>query len=838
MFILGIVLAALILLIVFGLTVGAYLRFSARHPSRKFRAEVTVVGVVLVGSLIIRMIIGWSNVDDKTFADGVASFFHGVLAAAGGLTFESPLELSAVARGLTSCLYYGIIVYASLVFLAVVTVGLSYEFYSRVQSIFLRWRFRYFFIFTEITSDSILLAKDIKNQYAGNHGRNRAVIIFFENGEQSFSRKNRLHRKIMEEGFLYYSDFRRTDRGDTISLLRKFRFAKRHFKRDDKGENYGKLFNVFAMGDCGGFEGENAGVVFEDIESVLAHYTKVKRGKMKGIPTTVNYYILTGGEINYESYEHRVNSLIDGYLPVKVEGDGKEESAENRETAEIKTKQELKRLAKEKKRAEKNAEKETKRSIETNASAKLKIQVNVFNEATLSSQDLIEKRKLQLRLDGEKAFEHDREPDGNGAYRIAVFGFGKTGQYALEELYTQTAYLIESGGEYKPTQFIADVYDVTVKEKSGLFAYNHPLFRCLNGDKEGTARPTREVVEEAGKMDGAAFDALYSACETKSKGKFSGEAARNYVEEKMAFPIAVFHPQSCFAFPLMRGGSTDATVKDAVLNDIRAIVVALGDDERNIAMANVLIDSFKRAFYTKERERCNVRIYVNLIEKDSVDRLDWTEDDRNRFSVVGGASRPYLSVITFGCRNDMFSYHTIIDDYGAQLYNYGYDIVQKDGGKSVFTQKLGNDYNAYRETRDLYEKWWGLEQFKRQSNRSAQDFAENYYEYKKELKGELSDADITFLGRLEHERWNRYHISHGWIYGDFAKPDKLARRGMRHHECLCPYDVMLDDGTKEYDLFNVRLGFIEGIVYGGQSKGGAPTDDGENNEKKDGGVSH
>jgi len=133
MFILGIVLAALILLIVFGLTVGAYLRFSARHPSRKFRAEVTVVGVVLVGSLIIRMIIGWSNVDDKTFADGVASFFHGVLAAAGGLTFESPLELSAVARGLTSCLYYGIIVYASLVFLAVVTVGLSYEFYSRVQ---------------------------------------------------------------------------------------------------------------------------------------------------------------------------------------------------------------------------------------------------------------------------------------------------------------------------------------------------------------------------------------------------------------------------------------------------------------------------------------------------------------------------------------------------------------------------------------------------------------------------------------------------------------------------------------------------------------------------------
>ncbi|MDE6373837.1 MAG: hypothetical protein K2L72_04985, partial [Clostridia bacterium] len=562
----------------------------------------------------------------------------------------------------------------------------------------------------------------------------------------------------------------------------------------DKEEGYGRLFNVFAMGDCGGFEGENGGVVFDDLEGVLGYYLKEKRGRVKGIPTTVNYYLLTGGEINYESYQRRLDTLVDGYCSgTKI-----------------------------------NAEE-----------VKAKIQVNVFNEATLSSQDLTEKRKACLERRGLGAFAADSAPDVNGAYRIAVLGFGKTGQYAMEELYTHSAHLTSEKGEngvaYLPVRFIADVYDVTSDEKSGLFAYNHPLFRCIYG-KDGAPLSTEEIVGRADKVGGQAFNALYGAC--ARLGKKDEKSAAKFVEENMRFPVAVFHPQSCFAFPLMDCDRTDAMVKATKENNIRDIVVALGDDERNIAMANVVIDSFKRAFYADGACGCHVKIYVNLIERESVKRLDWQCGDEDIFSTPckdgdGKAVQPYLSVIPFGCRNDMFSYATLIDDYSARLYSHGYDLIDQDENKAAdFIGRLDDDYNAFRGNTDVSDGWRNLGQFKRKSNRSAQNFAVNYYEYYLLHGGKLTEEELAYLGRLEHERWNRFHISHGWIYGYYDrndKPYKEMRRSMRHHDCLCAYDVMLSESTKKYDMINVRLGFIKEIVYGGnQDKKESRTDGGVN----------
>ena len=80
---------------------------------------------------------------------------------------------------------------------------------------------------------------------------------------------------------------------------------------------------------------------------------------------------------------------------------------------------------------------------------------------------------------------------------------------------------------------------------------------------------------------------------------------------------------------------------------------------------------------------------------------------------------------------------------------------------------------------------------------------------------------MRFLGRLEHERWCRFYISHGWTYADYNARDreiKNACRNIRQHNCLCPYDEMLEEDTKKYDAFNVRLGFIGGIVFGGKKE--------------------
>ncbi|MDE7087831.1 MAG: hypothetical protein K2O67_06535, partial [Clostridia bacterium] len=83
---------------------------------------------------------------------------------------------------------------------------------------------------------------------------------------------------------------------------------------------------------------------------------------------------------------------------------------------------------------------------------------------------------------------------------------------------------------------------------------------------------------------------------------------------------------------------------------------------------------------------------------------------------------------------------------------------------------------------------------------------------------------------VEHERWNRFHIAHGWTYAPYDPKDgeiKSARRAMRQHNCLCTFDVMLDESTKKYDLANVRLGLIEGIVYCGERENYIKTANGE-----------
>lgn len=798
LFILGIITAAAALVLALVGTIAAYLFYCSKHPTRKFRAEVVVVSTVLIASLAVRMVIGYASLPTYSLEGGITSFFHGLFSAAAGLTFNSLLELGDMTGGILTCFYYGIIIYASLVFLAVVTVGLSYEFYSRVQMRGLRRRFCAYYIFTSITPDTILFALSIKKHFedeaakSGKKSKQKQIIIFYESGEESFSRKNQLHRKLMENGFYYYSDFRRNDRGDIVSFLKKFNFRKSDCERDNCGDVRNKLFNVFAMGDCGGFEGDNGEVVFGDMTAVLQSYVYAKKGEIvNDIPTTVNYYLLTGGEINFESYEHRLGLVFDDCLNsdgVREVLESKCAGADGKQREKIRNGY-LKQL-------------------------KEKIQLNVFNEATLSSQSLVAARSRNLAAKGEGAFAIDSAPDDNGAYRIAVLGFGKTGQYAMKELYTQTAYL---GDGYKPSRFIADIYDVTVKDKSGLFAYNHPFFRCLN-EESGMPADTGAVVERADKLSGKAFDLLYAR--TKEVCGLSDGDAKAFVDENMQFPVAVFHSQSCFEFPFMSSDSASAAVNEVQKTGIRDFVVALGDDERNIAMANALIDNFKCAYFAGGREKPHrhITIYVNLIEEESVDRLNWHADDMRIFSdVYGKDKRPFLSVVPFGSRQEMFSYATLIDDYRARLYDFGYSVLSgwEDGvSGNDFISALTSNYNVYRGNVSVSDSWLLKTPFVKLSNKSSQAFSVNYYERYKLSGGNVTPEEKELMARTEHERWNRFHISHGWIFAHYTGEERSVRRAMRQHNCLCPFDKVLDESTKKYDEINVELGSIKGIVFG------------------------
>lgn len=786
LFVVGVIIAALVLVFALVGTVALYLGYCKRHPSKKFRAEVFVVVTVTLLSLIIRMAIGIAATYETTLVGGIKSFFHGMFSAVAGLTFNSLLELgdTQVVGGILACFYYGIIIYASLVFLTVVTVGLSYEFYSRVQTFGFRRRFCRYYVFTAITRDSLILAEDIKrrreeeNRRAKAEGRKQSnfAIIFFEDGQESFSRKNALHRIIMEQGFLYYSDFRRGDKGEVISFLQTFKFRKKDCVKDDTGFGRNRLFYVFATGDCGGFEGDNGELVFDDLSAVLRRYVRAEKGvAVNNIPTVINYFLLTGGEINYDSYERRLTAAIKARC-AEVEKEGGK--------------------------------------IAEGFFDKLKsnLQVNVFNEASLSSQNMIARRTVNLLSEGAGSFRRENAPDDDNSYRIAVIGFGKTGQYAMEELYTHSAYLSHTEAGFVTDRFIADIYELRSDDVSGLFAYGHPLFCCLNEDSAAPS-PTKELIERADGIKSEAFDLLYTACEKKC-GK-NREEAEKFVRENMQFPIAAFHSQSVFKFPLMDSETADAAVNELRERNFRAFVVALGDDEKNIAAANMLIAGLKRAYLGGGLNVRRVTIFVNLIEERSAGRLDWREEDVERYKNA-------FTVVPFGCRTEMFSYATLIDDYASRLYHFGYSqFTEKtedgkdrytDEDRKKFTDNLNSNPDAYRGDDKVSDGWLSTTPFLRQSNKSAQTFGVNYFDFAAECGGVLSAEKTELAVRLEHERWCRFHISHGWIYADYPKSEKSMRRSICQHTCLCPFDEMLDDYTKQYDLANVKLGLIKGII--------------------------
>ena len=339
----------------------------------------------------------------------------------------------------------------------------------------------------------------------------------------------------------------------------------------------------------------------------------------------------------------------------------------------------------------------------------------------------------------------------------------------------------------------------------------------------------KKLVARADAVQGQTFDALYE--EYAKAAEVGYGEAKKAVDEKMQFPVLAFHSKSGYTYPLMDSEAADAAINEAAAHNIRAFIVALGNDESDIAMANVIIDAFKRAFTLgKIKPSYPVTVYVNLIEPRSFGRLNWQDGDEKAYAINGV---PFLSVVSFGCRTEMFSYSKLMDDYAARLYNYSYGLYTPVYGeteeevskkrkkqlneRAAFRATLTVRYDYYRTDDGVSDSWTGVEPFVRRSNASAQEYSVNYLEFAAVHKT-VTDGDKAFLGRLEHERWNRFYIAHGWVYAKYPKELKAARRDMRQHDCLCPFDVMLSDSVKQYDVANVELGLIEGIVYGNERR--------------------
>lgn len=668
-----------------------------------------------------------------------------------------------------------------------------------------------------------------------------AKILFLGDSLGPFDGDNPLHREIMAHDYYYVSFLQ--DQKHPVSIFKKFKI---NLKNDflDRICDYRRTrkVSVFAFGlndDSTGDEAYNSSDVFNEIRMLFTEC--VKKNRVNPQVPIVCYYVLSDNEINYQAYENKLKEV----LKEVIDEFGVRMSVEE---------------------------------------AMLHFQLSVINEASLSAKCLARKRIAAFNNQGEgNSLVNDAMPFpyNSSEFRVAVLGFGQTGQTALKELFINTAFInnkirltkpesfdvniletynysqlklnekerfrIITGGE--PTQFIADVFDSDAGNLMGLFSYKNPLIICAKSDES-------DKLNDLTKTDNRSVNNIEKMYNLKG-GKYNIKRLRKGV----AFPIVFFHETSCSAIDFLdvmdsaSGVEHSFTEKEPTntaksgsfgkKNYYKAFIISLGDDESNITMANALIDDIRHEYKRNKRLEANCprqTIYVNLRDERNNARLIYSSCDKN-----------YLTVIPFGSSADMYSYENVIDTNEVIQYHTSYSYLTKEnydatfqdyaGVAEVVNEELAPDidkkqidsktdkpksvqfFNPCKDDKDsdslyrslcaLYKKvqrkyrtylnmrqWFCCNMFDRLSNTASRDFAEFFEQYYKIKGNKLNNDDFLLLAAIEHTRWNRFHISNGWVYA------KDTNKPLKEHMCIIPFDMLYYTKATSimYDAGNVIVG--------------------------------
>ncbi len=815
--ILGSLLGIVILAVGYLGSMWAYIKIRQRCSSNKYAVEVSIVSIAVLLSVLFKIIILYTTTDQYQLDGGIAMFFHALYSGLGGLGFEGLDGLSEIGYVWLQCFYTGTSVYASLMFVSVVSAKANYEIYGAFLLSNIRWRLLAqklnvtkkkvdIYLFTSATEDSVILANSIYKEYQEDQEKRATKvcrIIFAGDELESFDRKNSAHRDIMSNGYVYwpYPKKKRSNldkKAQYSSFLSRLRLkVTNQYQYTDSRIHLFAFSTDQSQSDCG-LEAKNSDIIFDEIRALS--YEHAVKGN---VTPYVDFYVLTSaGDINYQYYERKVALVVEDV----VKDSGKAIDVET---------------------------------------YRQHFQLHVVNEAALAGECLSQER-IALYNHSDNLFVEDNDPDytktvrggtttKNNIYRAIVLGFGKTGQQAMKTIYHDTAYVDQEG---IPSQFVADVYDCNASDLGGLFAINHPLFVCANMD---SARPiefcgydnldaTSPLIEKY-----RAIEALYATMAKEYNKTFSD------VVKEMAFPVVGIHTNSCFEMPffnyLDRHTGEESDKCGSNKTKYNCFVIALGDDELNISMANALIDDVKHEEVSGIDGVYPQTIYVNIRDERNLNRINWSKDDVKYF--------PRLRVVQFGSRATMYSYKTIVEDREDVKYDNMYNRVTDETNKAVFdkvTASLTDDSSKDYKTEivelfdrlkgDFYDRalWKKVDAFKKEPNAFASRFSAYFRARFKEVEeGCLTGAVLKNYAILEHARWNRLHVASGWTYAYYTKECMDAinkehlsatgatlykdykeyrnfRKSIKEHSCICPFDC-LDLYTQSYDLVNVILAY-------------------------------
>ena len=363
-----------------------------------------------------------------------------------------------------------------------------------------------------------------------------------------------------------------------------------------------------------------------------------------------------------------------------------------------------------------------------------------------------------------------------------------------------TAYLDEEGNQ---PRFVADIYDVDAM--AGLFSSEHPMYLCASANERYATMDEKEFADN-------------TKCQLKKiEEAFAPIAAEGYdlneIVEKMRLPRLVFHRVSCFDpgfFDELDGESGQDDIKAAGKKkrkqEYNAYIVALGDDESNVAMANALLDDFKHE--NRSFKGGNVIVYVNVRDSRNRCRISWDDKDISR-------SEGHINVVLFGDASDMYTYRNIVDIDDDKKFNYAYQLlggyandkevnekfktdiapIFKQGAQcsddfaekvneviDLLKKKVDNEQNEYyKKERDA--KWMECSMMDRESNYGAKRFG-YFFAHMLENSGSVNEALIKRLSEIEHIRWSRFYMAYGWIYN--GKKNKA----IKEHNYLCPFEML------------------------------------------------
>lgn len=812
----GIIIGIILLIALLAGFIIFYFALRKKWPYRRIGNEVIVISTVFLMAFAIRLAVVLCDpalsVSLDNIETGVSAVFYVLYSTIGGLSFEGIDGLTSLsAVGIMQSVYYGVLVVAGLIVLLIISVKISYEWYSylalRGRRLVMR-KYRRIFVFTDVTEESLLLAADIKrtndNFRAQNDGSDKPVrkkrdylIVFTSDRLDPFDRKNEMHREIMCNGYYYYSY--KNNRPREGSSILKILGLKSSF---DEDAVYKKEVHIFALKndkELRAAEEDNSDLLFKDIEATLNDFTincvekstekgeddqrktrkkADKKNSYVGLPCVLKYYVLSNRSVNYQFFIRMLNKCV--------------------------------------------PEKNCRRFF----------QINILNEAVLSARDMIERLKSYfIKQKNVKEWENYLKAfslNEKNAYRTCILGFGDKGEQAMKQLYMHECVNMldfskgtgkicgkeeNDGKNFK--KFIADVYDTRMDELSGKFSYAHPLYACLNESKI----EDENIIYENAKNS---YVSSYPADKKDDPEKYF---------DNMHLPIVVFRNKSCFGLGFMKNIDEDFAGAHVVqARNYRSFVVTLGDDNKNISMANLLLDDFKHELSVLRKKPSgdnsapagNIKgprgvpkiLFVSIRNEKNISRINWSSNDEKEY-------KNDLIVIPFGCRTNVWSCKMISDDKAAK-YNWAYNqacgmVSNIEKGEPIDYKQL---YDQLGEVNNIVPKeylslWYGkVDCFKQESNRMVSDFVfNNYFAIQKNKEaGGWSLENDTDLSQLEHIRWNRFHINNGWTFFPYGQDEKARKEEIKEHRYLCPF-AQLGGGTKAYDKVNIYISQEQSIVF-------------------------